>query len=87
VPKDKIDEKKGGTVPGSLNFHGVTKPVSVDYSVKDGKRVEAKFSFNLLEHFPLVKEKFTQEDKDKLLCNTGVCAKPEVKVEVNFDFK
>jgi len=61
--------------------------VSVDYSVKDGKRVEAKFSFNLLEHFPLVKEKFTQEDKDKLLCNTGVCAKPEVKVEVNFDFK
>ena len=60
-------------------------PTKVNYSI-DGKRVSAKFELNVNSHFP-VTEGFSKEDKEKLLCNTGVCAKPEVKVEVNFDYK
>ena len=86
VPKEKVDSKKGGSVTGDLTFHGVTKKVKVDYSVDGGKHVSAKFEFNIFDHFP-VTPKFTADDKDKLLCNTGVCAKPEVKVEVSFDLK
>jgi polyisoprenoid-binding protein YceI len=86
VPKDKVESKKSGTVTGTLNFHGVSKPVKVDYSVDGSKHVSAKFEFNIFDHFP-VTPKFTADDKEKLLCNTGVCAKPEVKVEVSFDLK
>jgi len=85
VPKDKIDPQKGGTVDGTLTFHQVSVPTKVNYSI-DGKRVSAKFELNVNSHFP-VTEGFSKEDKEKLLCNTGVCAKPEVKVEVNFDYK
>lgn len=85
VPKDKADPKKSGSVGGLLNFHGVSKPVTVNYTV-DGSHVNAKFSFNVFDHFP-VNDKFSKDDQDKLLCNTGVCAKPGVDVEVNFDVK
>lgn len=86
VPKDKVDSKKGGSVTGTLTFHGVSKPVKVEYSIDGSKHVSAKFDFNVFDFFP-VTPKFTAEDKEKLLCNTGVCAKPEVKVEVSFDLK
>lgn len=86
VPKDKVDSKKGGSVTGTLTFHGVSKPVKVDYSIDGSKHVSAKFELNVFDHFP-VTPKFSQDEKDKLLCNTGVCAKPEVKVEVSFDLK
>jgi len=86
VPKDKVDSKKSGAVSGDLTFHGVTKKVKVDYSIDGSKHVSAKFEFNVFDYFP-VTPKFSAEDKDKLLCNTGVCAKPEVKVDVSFDLK
>ena len=86
IPKDKVDSKKGGSVSGTLTFHGVSKPVKVDYSVDGSKHVSAKFEFNVFDHFP-VTPKFSADDKEKLLCNTGVCAKPEVKVDVSFDLK
>jgi polyisoprenoid-binding protein YceI len=85
VPKDKIDPAKSGDVNGTLSFHQVSKPVTVHYSVA-GNRVSANFAFNVHEHFP-VNDAFTKDDQDKLLCNTGVCAKPEVKVEVSFNYK
>jgi len=85
VPKDKVDPAKGGTVDGTLTFHKVSLPTKVNYSV-NGNRVSAKFEFNVNDFFP-VTDGFTKAEKDKLLCNTGVCAKPEVKVEVNFNFK
>lgn len=84
VPKDKIDTK-GGTVEGTLSFHRISRPQKVTYSVA-GNRVTASFEFNVHEFFT-ANEGFSKEDKDKLLCNTGVCAKPEVKVEVKFDYK
>jgi hypothetical protein len=84
VPKDKIDPK-GGTVDGTLTFHKVSKTTKVAYEV-DGNRVKAKFEFNVHDFFP-VNEAFSKDDKEKLLCNTGVCAKPEVKVEVGFNYK
>lgn len=83
IPKDKIG--KGGTVPGTLNFHGMSKPVTVNYKV-DGKHVTANFEFNVHNHFQVNKH-FTEDDKKNVLCNTGVCAKPEVKVDVSFDLK
>jgi hypothetical protein len=86
IPKDKVDSKKGGSVNGTLSFHGVSKPVKVEYSIEGNKHVSAKFEFNVFDHFP-VTPKFTAKDKDDLLCNTGVCAKPEVKVDVSFDLK
>ena len=86
IPKDKVDSKKSGSVTGNLSFHGVSKPVKVEYSIDGSKHVSAKFEFNVFDHFP-VTPKFSADDKDKLLCNTGVCAKPEVKVEVSFDLK
>ena len=85
VPKDKIDPAKGGTVEGTLSFHRVSKPQKVTYSVA-GNRVSASFEFNVHDFFT-PNEGYSKEDKEKLLCNTGVCAKPEVKVEVKFDYK
>jgi len=74
VPKDKADPKKSGTVPGTLKFHGQSKPVSVKYKV-DGKHIEANFAFNIKDHG------ITDDD----VCELGACAKPNVDVEVNFD--
>jgi polyisoprenoid-binding protein YceI len=76
VAKDKCDPKKGGTVPGTLEFHGVKKPVSVKYSV-DGKHVIASFAFNIKDHG------ITDDD----VCEMHVCARPDVKVDVDFDLK
>ncbi len=76
VPKDKVDPKKGGTVPGTLTFHGKEKPVSVKYSV-DGKHVKANFGFNIKDHG------ITDDD----VCEMHVCAKPDVTIDVDFDLK
>ena len=76
VAKDKADPKKGGSVPGSLEFHGVKKPVTVKYSV-DGKHISANFGFNIKDHG------ITDDD----VCEMGVCAKPDVKVDVDFDLQ
>jgi polyisoprenoid-binding protein YceI len=76
VPKDKIDTKGGGSVPGTLKFHGVEKPVTVKYTVKD-KHVEASFSFNIKDH----------GITDKDVCAFGVCARPDVSVDVDFGLK
>jgi polyisoprenoid-binding protein YceI len=75
VSKDKIDTHKGGSVSGTLGFHGKEKPVTVTYKV-DGKHVNASFGFNVKDHG------ITDDD----VCELGVCAKPDVTVEVNFDF-
>jgi polyisoprenoid-binding protein YceI len=76
VPKDKIDDKGGGSVPGTLTLHGVSKPVTVNYKVSD-KHVKADFAFNVKNH----------GIDDKKLCAFSVCARPDVTVEVNFDIK
>jgi polyisoprenoid-binding protein YceI len=76
VDKDKIDEKKGGKVSGSLKFHGVSKPVEVSYAV-NGKHVHASFGLNVGDY---------GIDKDKL-CAFGVCAQSDVSIEVDFDLK
>jgi polyisoprenoid-binding protein YceI len=76
IDKDKIDAGKGGTAPGTLNFHGVSKKVEVKYSVK-GKHVHASFDFDVTNH---------GVDKEKL-CAFSVCAKTDVGVEVDFDLK
>ncbi len=76
VPKDKIDTKGGGSIGGTLKFHGVEKPVTVKYSVKD-KHVEASFAFNIKDH----------GITDKDVCAFGVCAKPDVSVDVDFALK
>jgi len=76
VEKDKIDAAKGGSVPGTLTFHGVAKKVNVKYDVK-GKHVHAAFDFEVTNH---------GIDKEKL-CAFSVCAKSEVAVEVDFDLK
>jgi len=76
VDKDKIDDKKGGTVPAMLTFHGVTKPVKVKYEVK-GKRVNATFGINVTDY---------GIDKDKL-CAFHVCADSAVGIEVNFELQ
>lgn len=85
VPKGQVDPAKGGTVDGTLTFHQVSKPTKVTYTV-DGNRVTAKFGFNVHDFFP-PNEVFSKEDREKLLCNTGVCAKPEVTVDVKFNYK
>jgi polyisoprenoid-binding protein YceI len=76
IAKDKVDTKGSGSVPATLLFHGVTKPIVVKYSVKD-KQVEASFGFNVKNH--------GIEDKD--ICAFGVCAHPDVLVDVNFGLK
>jgi polyisoprenoid-binding protein YceI len=76
VSKDKIDAKGGGTIPGTLKFHGVEKPVSVKYTVKD-KQVDASFAFNIKDH----------GITDKDVCAFGVCAHPDVTVDVHFGLK
>ncbi|MEI9938142.1 MAG: YceI family protein [Pseudomonadota bacterium] len=74
VDKDKIDDKKGGSLPGTLTFHGVAKKVDVKYDVK-GKHVHAGFNFDVSNH---------KIDKDQL-CAFHVCADSAVSVEVDFD--
>ncbi|HEX3777491.1 MAG TPA: YceI family protein [Polyangiaceae bacterium] len=74
VSKDKIDAHKGGTVPGTLNFHGKSKSVNVTYKV-DGKHIDASFGFNVKDYG------ITDDD----VCELGVCAKPDVSVDVSFD--
>ena len=74
VPKDKADPHKSGSFGGTLKFHGQTKPVTVTYKV-DGKHINASFGFNVKDHG------ITDDD----VCELGVCAKPDVAVEVNFD--
>ena len=76
VAKDKVDAKKGSTVPGTLKFHGVEKPVKVTYSV-DGKHVSASLNINIKDHG------ITDDD----VCEMHVCAKPDVTVTVDFDLK
>jgi polyisoprenoid-binding protein YceI len=74
VPKDKANPKAGGSTPASLTLHGQTRPVTVRYKV-DGNHIDATFDVNLNNHG------ITDED----LCELGVCAKPDVAVEVRFD--
>jgi len=74
VDKDKIDSKKGGTVQGLLNFHGVKKSYPVNYTVKD-KHVSGSFAFNVNDH-GVGKEQ---------LCAFHVCAEPGVTIDVAFD--
>lgn len=79
VPKDKIG--KGGSIPGELKFHGVTKKVKVNYEVNDKQHVKGNFDFNVNQHGV----------EEKKLCaiettKTG-CADPDVKIEVEFDLK
>lgn len=59
VPKASIQwgaavgERKTGTVQGQFTAHGVTKPVSVEYSTqksKTGFRVTGKFNFDISQH-------------------------------------
>jgi polyisoprenoid-binding protein YceI len=76
VAKDKVDPKKSGSAPGSLKFHGAQKPVTFKYTV-DGKHVSANFEFNVKD--------FGITDDD--VCEMHVCAKPDVKVDVDFDLK
>jgi len=76
VDKDKIDEKKGGTVPGTLRFHGMSKKVDVKYDLK-GKHVHAGFNFDVTSH---------GIGKDQL-CAYHVCAESAVAIEVDFDLK
>jgi len=75
VPKDKVSTKGSGTVQGTLNFHGQPKPVTVTYSVKDGK-VEASFNINVKDY---------GIDPETDLCRFKVCARPEVSIDVHFD--
>ena len=74
VPKDKVSTKGSGTVSGTLTFHGKPKPVTVTYSVKDGK-VEASFNINVADY---------GIDPEKDLCRFQVCAKPDVSIDVHF---
>jgi len=76
VPKDQVDPKKSGKASGLLKLHGQEKKVNFTYSV-DGKHVSAHFEFNIKEHG------ITDDD----LCEAHVCAKPDVKVDVEFDLK
>jgi|SRR6188768_298047 len=81
VPKDKVDVSKGsGSVPGTLDFHDMSKPVTVNYEIKD-KHVKAKFGFDVLKH-GVKEEDLCFEPKTK-----SICAKAHVEVEVEFDLK
>lgn len=78
VPKDKI--AKSGTIPGTLKFHGQSKPVKVVYEVGD-KHVKAHFDFNV-NHHGVEEKKLCAIETTK----TG-CADPGVTIEVEFDLK
>ena len=80
LPKDKVDAKKGGSVAGSLLFHGQTKPVTVKYDVS-GKHIHASFGFDVTNH-GVKEEDLCFEPKTK-----SICAKTHVDVEVDFDLK
>ncbi|HYP98383.1 MAG TPA: YceI family protein [Polyangiaceae bacterium] len=80
VPKDKLDPNKGGTVDGTLNFHDMSKPVSVKYEIKD-KHVSASFGIDVLKH-GVKEEDLCFEPKTK-----SICAKAHVDIEVEFDLK
>jgi len=72
VDKDKI--KKGGTIDGTLKFHGVSRPVKVHYAVKD-KEVSANFEFLVTNHGV----------KEDAICYLKVCVNPKVAVTAKFD--
>jgi len=78
LPKDKVDAKKGGSVDGTLNFHGQAKSVTVKYAVSD-KHVHATFGFDVTKH-GIKEEDLCFEPKTK-----SICAKTHVDVEVDFD--
>jgi len=80
VPKDKVSLSKGGTVPGTLSFHGISKAVSVKYEVS-GAHVKASFGFEVMNH-GIKEEDLCFEPKTK-----SICAKNHVDVEVEFDAK
>ncbi len=80
VQKDKVDLKKGGSVPGTLNFHGVSKPVTVKYDVS-GKHIKASFGFDVMNH-GIKEEDLCFEPKTK-----SICAKNHVDIDVEFDVK
>jgi len=73
VDKDKLDTKKGGTVQGILNFHGVKKTYPVNYTVND-KHVTGSFGFNVNGH----------GIGDDQLCAFHVCADSNVTIDVDF---
>jgi len=82
VPKDKVDITKGsGTVDGTLNFHDVSKPVSIKYEINKDKHVNASFGFDVLKH-GVKEEDLCFEPKTK-----SICAKAHVDIEVEFDLK
>jgi polyisoprenoid-binding protein YceI len=80
VPKDKVSLTKGGSVPGTLMFHGITKSVTVKYEVS-GKHVKASFGFDVKDH-GIKEEDLCFEPKTK-----SICAKNHVDVSVEFDAK
>ncbi|HEY0463956.1 MAG TPA: YceI family protein, partial [Polyangiaceae bacterium] len=80
VPKDKVSLTKGGSVPGTLTFHGVSKAVTVKYEVSGG-HVKASFGFEVMNH-GIKEEDLCFEPKTK-----SICAKNHVEVEVEFDAK
>ncbi|MEI9949662.1 MAG: YceI family protein [Pseudomonadota bacterium] len=80
LPKDKVDAKKGGSVPGKLTFHGIEKDVTVKYDVS-GKHIHASFGFEVMNH-GIKEEDLCFEPKTK-----SICAKSHVDVEVDFDLK
>ena len=80
LAKDKIDSKNGGSVPGTLNFHGVSKAVTVKYDVS-GKHIKASFGFEVMQH-GIKEEDLCFEPKTK-----SICAKNHVDIDVEFDLK
>ena len=78
LPKDKVSSTKGGTVNGTLNFHGQPKDVSVKWDVS-GKHIHATFGFDVTKH-GVKEEDLCFEPKTK-----SICAKTHVDVEVDFD--
>jgi len=78
VPKDKCSLTKGGTVPGTLTFHGISKAVTVKYEVS-GKHVKASFGFDVMNH-GIKEEDLCFEPKTK-----SICAKNHVDISVEFD--
>jgi len=82
VPKDKIDiTKGGGTIPGTLSFHAMSKAVTVTYKVGSDKKVHGEFGFDVMQH-GIKEEDLCFEPKTK-----SICAKAHVDVEVDFTLK
>jgi YceI-like protein len=82
VAKDKLDlTRGGGTVPGTLSFHAVSKSVMVKYELTKDKHVKASFGFDVTQH-GVKEEDLCFEPKTK-----SICAKAHVDVDVEFDLK